>query len=208
MLVKYILTILIFAFIAAGGIYFWHKNFSDNISTETSGNSTSTTQTYRSERGGFEFGYDPAIVTVASESQDQHWRNESADPGTLWAMAVLPREFEPKTNFSEARLIVGSSLNSVSLNNCMKEENGMQKIGTETMNGTNFTVFKGGGAGAGNFYDVTGYRTMRAGQCYSVEFMIHTTNIGNYPPEMGIKEFDKGKVLDVLGGMLQSFKFL
>jgi hypothetical protein len=75
------------------------------------------------------------------------------------------------------------------------------------INGTGFTVFHSVGAGAGNFYETTSYRTLRAGQCWAIEYTIHSSNIGVYPPEYGLKPFDETKLHDVLDRIAETFCF-
>lgn len=203
--VKYIFLTLVLATIVAGGVYFWQVNF---FRTTNNNSANANLTIFRNDAGGFEFGYDSKIAAQVLNTQDFSWENYASDPGTLFAIFSIPKEFEPQTNFGDARFTVGASNDNLAVGNCFKEGNSMQKSGVETLNGIDFTVFKGTGAGAGNFYEVTSYRTLHAGRCFVVEFMIHSTNIYNYPPEAGIKEFDEGKVLEVLGEMLNSFRFL
>jgi hypothetical protein len=127
----------------------------------------------------------------------------------LLAKATLPRETQPKTNFSGATFTVGTSADSDAVTGCTT--NALDGTGTNkgaaVINGVNFTKFETSDAGAGNFYDTTSYRTVRNNQCYAIEYTIHSTNIGNYSPDQGIKAFDKLSVQKVLEQMVQSFTF-
>ena len=71
-----------------------------------------------------------------------------------------------------------------------------------------FSKFTLNDAGAGNLYETTSYRGLFDGDCYAIEYTIHSTNIGNYSPDQGVKEFDKVKVQEELEKILDSFKFL
>ena len=76
------------------------------------------------------------------------------------------------------------------------------------IHGIPFTKFTFSDAGAGNLYETVSYRTKRGGECYVVEYTIHSTNIGMYSPDQGIKEFDRAKVVNMLEKMAKSFRFL
>ncbi len=91
---------------------------------------------------------------------------------------------------------------------CMVATNGEKRTGVVTINGQQFTKVTSSGAGAGNFYDTTSYRTIRDGDCYSVEYTIHSTNIHNYDPSQGIKDFDEPAVKNLLENIVKSFTFL
>ena len=77
-----------------------------------------------------------------------------------------------------------------------------------TINGVQYTKLVSSDPGAGNIYDTTSYRTVRNGQCYAIEYTIHSSQIGNYDPSMGIKAFDSTAVTAMMESMVQSFKFL
>ena len=110
----------------------------------------------------------------------------------------------PNTNFSEAKLTVNTSTNPTEIKNCTADLGGTEA----TISGYSFKKYISTDAGAGNFYETTSYKGLLDGDCYRLEYTIHSTNIGNYPPELGIKEFDKAKVQDELERIVQSFKFL
>lgn len=76
------------------------------------------------------------------------------------------------------------------------------------MNGIVFTVFHSNDAGAGNYYETTSYRTLHAGQCYAIEYTIHSGQIANYPARYGLKPFDEAQLTDVLDRIVGTFKFL
>jgi hypothetical protein len=76
------------------------------------------------------------------------------------------------------------------------------------LRGIPFTKFTFSDAGAGNLYETTSYRTKRGDECYVVEYTIHSSNIGMYSPDQGIKEFDKDKITKMLDRMVRSFQFL
>ncbi len=76
-----------------------------------------------------------------------------------------------------------------------------------SINGVTYTKLESSGAGAGNLYETTSYRTVHNGQCYAIEYTIHSSNIANYPTESGITAFDKAKVQNALESIVQSLSF-
>ena len=144
---------------------------------------------------------------IIAYSQD--WNVQTTNLGLLLAVVKIPKSFLPQTNFSEAKFTVGTSADPVAIKNCFKSDGG--SIGTTsevTVNNQKFTRITLADAGAGNFYETTSYRTIYNNQCYAIEYTIHSTNIGNYSPDQGIKEFDKQKVEPLLENIVSSFKFL
>jgi len=123
---------------------------------------------------------------------------------------TIPRAFEPQTNFADAVLNVGASDNAAAVEHCLvADPTGGQEnaASTTTLNGVPFTVFNFSDVGAGNYYETTSYRTLRAGKCYAVEYTIHSSQIMNYPPEYQLKPFDEAEVKDVLDRIVGTFKF-
>lgn len=68
---------------------------------------------------------------------------------------------------------------------------------------TNYTIAKGGDAGAGNFYEHI-YIAIPGDICRGAVLFIHSTNIGNYDPGT-IKEFDKSALLSIFATMAASY---
>lgn len=165
-----------------------------------------------SDSGGtFAFSY-PASVTVSGGDigYTQNWMVNATSSGVILAKAALSKTFQPKTNFSEATFMVGTSPDPSAVATCLtyNPSGGPSTASTkQTINGTTYTVFHSNDAGAGNRYDTTSYRVVRNNQCYAIEYTIHSTNIGNYSPDQGIKEFDAAAVMGVMDGIVKSFRF-
>jgi hypothetical protein len=141
-----------------------------------------------------------------------NWREGAAGgPGVQPFVLTIPRVFEPQTNFADAKLTVGMSSDATAVAQCLEiEPTGppdQLPTSTATINGTVFTIFHLNDAGAGNFYETTSYRTLRAGQCWAIEYTIHSGNIGNYPLEYGLKPFNEAMLHDVLDRIVGTFKF-
>ena len=139
----------------------------------------------------------------------QSWRAATNDFGEVLALVTIPKSYAPRTNFSGAEFSIGRSSDPVAVKNCFKEP-AMYGVQTEQvkLHGVTYTKFRFMDAGAGNLYETTSYRTKRGNECYVVEYTIHSTNIGMYSPDQGIREYDKNKMTEMLEKMVRSFKFL
>lgn len=139
----------------------------------------------------------------------QNWAQQSTNLGLVLAQVTIPREFMPSTNFGEAKFTVGTSADVDAVTNCLVYNLGNFTTSTNVIiNDHEFTKISFTDAGAGNFYETTTYRTIYNNQCYAIEYTIHSTNIGNYSPDQGIVEFDKAKIIEILDGIVMSFKFI
>lgn len=171
-------------------------------------------QVNRSDAGGFSIAYPldfPTDTGAVIPSTDWRYNSPEANRGVLFFALTIPKAFEPQTNFSEAKLTVGASRSGSAVSDCLAgDSNGgpMTTTSTATINGTTFVIFHSSDAGAGNLYETTSYRTIHAGQCYAVEYTIHSSQIANYPAEYGLKPFDKAKLTDVLDRIVGTFRFL
>jgi membrane-bound inhibitor of C-type lysozyme len=180
--------------------------------TQTPAPSTPAATTFTDVSKTFSFNYvEPLAVTGGGGGYSTDWMQNATTSGLVLAVVTLPRSFEPSTNFSEAKLTVGTSADADALSECLTYNSSGGPVtapSQQTINGVTYSVFKSSDAGAGNFYDTVSYRTVRNNQCYALEYTVHTTNLGNYSPDQGIKAYDKQKVADLLTGVVQSFTFL
>lgn len=139
------------------------------------------------------------ILQPTNEGASFYWSRETVPAKTLFRI-VLPKSFQPNTNFSEATLSFYATDDSLSAKNCLTAQNG------EVANGmkNNWAVFRLGDAGAGNYYETTSYRMLKNGACVALDAVVHSVNVGNYPPELGIKEFDHQAVEQKLAEVLDT----
>ena len=138
------------------------------------------------------------------------WEMNAKQNGLLLAIVNVPRSYMPKTNFSEAKLTIGESSDTNAVKNCLADTSGGMNINgvPTTVSGYPFTKFTFEDAGAGNFYETTSYRSVLNGNCYAIEYTIHSTNIGNYSPDQGITEFDKTKITNDLESIVKSLRLI
>jgi len=136
------------------------------------------------------------------------WRLDAKQKGMLLARVSIPKVYMPNTNFSNAYLTVGASTVPKEITSCTNPGSGEVKEGMKDISGYPFTRFAKNGAAAGNLYETVSYRGLLDGDCYALEYTIHSTNIANYSPDQNIKEFDKAKVQNEFEKIIASFKFL
>jgi hypothetical protein len=162
---------------------------------------------YTDETYGFSLRYDKRLaVSSVENNSDKSWSINTAVPGKRIVTLTLSRDFLPNTNFSDGTVSVGASNEDAALENCLVAENGEKGV-TVPLPDPTFKVLEQTGAGAGNFYEVRSYRTLRNGYCIALERMIHSTNIFNYDPSQNITEFDRAAVEDILDRVIYSFHF-
>jgi hypothetical protein len=164
--------------------------------------------------GGFSIAYPLDFDTqdnyLATSSTD--WRlDANGVSGIKYFTLTVPRAFEPQTNFADATLTVGASGNNTAAAQCLAlDASGGPATATSsiTINGINFIVFTSTGAGAGNYYETTSYRTLHAGKCYAVEYTVHSGQIANYPSSYNLQPFNEQQIGSVMRNIVDTFKFM
>ena len=168
-----------------------------------------TWQTVRNDVGGFRVAYPLDFFGTSFQPlPTEAWsQNSFGISGMKFLELDIPKAFEPQTNFDDAKLTIGRSANAGK--ECLAPSmEGPSSFSTTTINGVDFAKFEISNAGAGNLYQSTLYRTLHNGQCYAVEYTIHSSQLGNYPPEYHLRQFDSTKLTDVLDRIVGTFKFL
>lgn len=172
--------------------------------------SPSSTTDFTDPSGTFSFQY-PSIATLSGNTRELgiDWRENTTRTGMLLAKVTVPGVIQPHTNLADSRFTVGTSSDAMAVKNCLSDTpNGAGKGTKVTINGVEFTKLAMSDAGAGNLYETTSYRTVQNDQCYAVEYTIHSTQLANYPVELGIQAYDKTAITELFEGIVQSFKFL
>lgn len=208
-------TIIVIILIALG---FWVWKGARYASAPTTSTSTATSTSsevkdYSDPQGAFSFRYPHSYAvtgrqSASSSAEGMGWSLFSQRPGLVLAKAYISREYMPNTNFSEAWFAVGWSNDPEAIRNCTKNPSDRAiTAASTTISGLPFTSFSATGAGAGNYYDTVEYRAILDGDCWALDRTSHYTNLGNYDPSLGVKEFDKAKVESDLESMVKSFQF-
>ncbi|MFZ2804167.1 MAG: MliC family protein [Patescibacteria group bacterium] len=196
------------AFLSENGTNTYEDCVAGTTTAHASGSKTFTDQGQT-----FSFTY-PSNLTVSGGGvgYTSDWSyNFATTTGLLLAEVDLPSSMQPNTNLVDAKLTVGTSADTEAIATCLTQPSGYQQTPSSapvTVNGVTFTKFISGDNGAGNIYDITSYRTLRNSQCYAVEYVIHSGNIGNYDPSAGISMFDEQAIQNTMEGIVQSFTFL
>lgn len=192
------------AFVTENGKNTYTGCVAGSVAQTTGGN------TFTDQSKTFSIAY-PVVAVLSGGEGDytQSWMQSATTSGLLLAKLLIPRAFEPNTNFLDAQLTVGASADPSAVAACAKSpSNENVKQEEASINGVKFSKVRYSDAGAGNIYDVTSYRTVRSDQCYAVEFVVHTTHVENYPKSAGITAYDDAKIRGVLDTAVQSFTFL
>jgi len=136
------------------------------------------------------------------------WTAPATTTGMQLAKIVVPKSFEPGTNFGDAWFSVGVSSDPSAVASCFSTLSGSSDSSVPaTIGGITFAKLEFSGAGAGNRYDTTSYRAVRDGQCYAIEYTIHYGVFENYPAG-SVTKFDEAKVARALDEVAQSFRFV
>ena len=160
--------------------------------------------------GKFVFDYNPFYKAYQSNNTlSTEWKLNAKQKGVLLARISIPNSYMSNTNFSSAYLTIGASTDPKEINACtIATSNDEVKGDNKTINGYPFFKFVSSDAGAGNFYETTSYRGLLDGDCYAIEYTIHSTNINNYSVDQNIVEFDKAKIQNEFEKIIASFEFL
>ncbi len=168
--------------------------------------STSSWATFQSDKYGFSFRYPMELEMMNPVGMWKYFASATST-GVQVVKLEVPKIFEPGTNFGDAEFNVGVSSASSDMQDCFLPMNGEAASSTLYLNGTTFYGFAGEDAGAGNYYQVESYRAVHDNACYDIDMIVHSTNLANYPPEFGLKQFDENKIHGLLSEILQSFTF-
>ena len=185
------------------------STYEDCVANASDINATAGDSVFVDQGKTISFSYPNAFNLSGGEiGYSSSWRTNTQTLGITIAKVIIPKDSQPKTNFSEATFSIGTSSDKTAIKNCLLPTNGERAKGTAVINGITYTKITLTEAGAGNYYDTTSYRTIQNKQCYAVEYTIHSTNFASYDPNLGIGEFDTQKVVTDLETMISSINFL
>jgi photosystem II stability/assembly factor-like uncharacterized protein len=148
------------------------------------------------------------ILDYSDEFAPTDWQLPFTTKGTplLNLYFIAPSYYYPTTNLVEAGLVLTATTDPGIVSTCTQPSNQTSEkvTGEVTVNGHTFTRSEFTGAAAGNEYDQVFYRTVSGGKCIEVIFLIHSGNIGNYPPGT-VVEFDLARLLNKFEEVLTTF---
>lgn len=161
---------------------------------------TSNLQTYTNSTYHFHFTYPKEFNFVTA-----NYGNLS----TKIVQVQLSSAAYPKTNFGDAALTVSMS-SAQNLEQClnMNSPEGSSGFGPSPIdvNGVNFYLANGSGAGAGNLYEAKVYRTFRGLSCFEIAETLHTANIDNFAPGT-VEAVNKVRVWERMNSIFTTFQF-
>ena len=169
------------------------------ITTSTQGGEENW-NTYASSTAAFSIGY-PSDYTV-----DEQYVYDQLGPGRYipGVRFVIPTSMATGTNLSDYD--TGVSVETLpKATNCSASFflYDSPKAVSYTDNGVTYSVASTSGAGAGNFYEEEVWAIPGTKPCIAVRYFIHSTNIGNYPPDT-VTEFDRQALLEQFDKIRQS----
>jgi hypothetical protein len=148
-------------------------------------------QTYSNAAYGFQFQY-------PMEAQ------KTGDDNGTFTRILLP--FAPETNLKEKYLDVRVSADSSACQSPLAELSMLENTETVILNGLTFLKQTGEDRGAGHIHQWVGYSTAQNGICVNLDFILHSTNPGNYatPPPV----FDISAESAIFEQMLSTFNWI
>ena len=195
------IILLLFAIIVVlSGIFFFVKKPSIPASSQN-GTATSTEKTYLDPSLHYSIRY------PADFSPNTAYSYTALGPGKdiHGVSFTVPSSMSAGTNLSsDTYLSVESMATSTCSALAFLDEPASTSTQTIVENGTTYEIAKGGGAAAGNFYEEYVYALPKTNPCIAIRYFIHSTNIGNYPPNT-VKAYDKEALLSSFDEMRRSF---
>lgn len=119
---------------------------------------------------------------------------------------IDPDFYAPRTNLSEAYAVLADSDDPAVVASCTQPPTEVPETvtGQVPVNRYSFIRSEFSGAAAGNRYDQVAYRTVWKNHCIELVFLIHSTNIDNYPPG-AVVEYDHATLMNKFEAILDSF---
>ncbi|MBP6911806.1 MAG: hypothetical protein KBB88_01220 [Candidatus Pacebacteria bacterium] len=157
----------------------------------------------------FSFTYNPFFSVFEDEKTlSKNWKLNAEENGVLLARLDIPQSYFSDTNFSGAMLTIGQSSAEKEIRECLTTSHlGPDTSVDATIDNFPAKKYHWTDAGAGNFYETTSYHTIVDGDCFVLEYTIHSTNIGNYTSEQNIQEFNKEKITKELEEIIKNISF-
>ncbi len=158
---------------------------------------------YESKDFGFSLAY-PESADIQSQNFEGYLPVTQSGVVAIF----LPKTLFEKINLGEAGVFVGVSPKPEAVRDCEIVGRGEanKDLGIVMINGAAFHGFQGVGVGAGNYYDMTIYRTVKNGSCYEIVELLHSGNIYNYLSG-AVVEFDRVKFSGILEKIVRTFSF-
>ncbi len=158
------------------------------------------------------FGFSDPRYLVGLSYTDEFAPTDVQIPVNLKGTPLLTLSFidstfySPRTNLSEAYLLLAVTADPAIVSTCTQPSTQVAETvtGQVSINNHAFTRSEFSGAAAGNRYDQVTYRTVWADKCIEMVSLVHSTNIGNYPPGT-VVEYDRAALQSKFEAVLNTF---
>lgn len=124
-----------------------------------------------------------------------------------FTLQFIDTPYYTKTNLGEAYLFFGFHKDPQIVATCADPNpNGAGEFveGSQGIGGISFTHSTTDGAGAGNYYHEEIYRGAKNNICYEIIAFFHSSNVGNFPPEFGIQEFNRDAIMQKMKNVIST----
>jgi hypothetical protein len=205
-------TIVISLLVAAGILFLYYIPLKEpffSLQLPRATENTADWRTYTNQLFSLSLKY-PPIASTQSGSTGPLPEFYNLGPNTKIFSVNIPRSFQSRTNFDGASLVAETNSDKNVVDQCLNppaDQGFTDAFDQRMIGGTVFHTFTHQEGAAGNFYELTSYRAVRNGSCFVFTSLIHYDDIGNYPPESGIKEYNKASVTNLLETILDTVHF-
>jgi hypothetical protein len=150
------------------------------------------------------FNYNIIYPTFLTLQDDAPLSFVNMDVGTT---LTFPDSMTTSTNLGEAKILLGRIKDGFGDDNCLPKEGEIFRDPTMTVNINGLKFYKNSfvGAGLGNRWETINYATKDDGKCFNITLWLHSTVLENYPPELGLKQFDRDKFIMAFEFILANF---
>ncbi len=218
LLSKFYQTIITVVVIAIGVVFIYHVSITQSLfnlkikSTPTATPDYSTWHSYTNQKYGVSFKYPAAFQLVPGKTGPlAEWQLYGLTNGIEIVSIEIPSSFQIRTNFMGASLRIGLSTDATAVKECLSPPTSFgyrDAYNQRVIGGVVFQEFTRSDTAAGNSYEFTSYHAVRDTGCEVLEYSIHKTNIQNYPPEAGRKEFDHTAIVNTREAVLDTVQFV
>lgn len=175
--------------------------------TPMTNNETANWKTYSNTKYGFEIKYPNDFELYTNVNKMKILSYIPVCNPDMAVCLYYSKDNQRDTNFGGAGISVDILKNSGTEASCLMVKEGEEKTGFITLDGVNFDIYKGGGATAGHLEEYFNYRAFKNNYCYQITLRKTETNISNFDPSLGVKEYDWNEVMASQEQVLSTFKF-
>lgn len=151
-------------------------------------------ETYTNSNYGFEIKYPNNFVLYTDIGKVKPLSYIPVCDDNMVACLSYSKDNHKNTNFEGAGVSVGVLKDSGNEASCLMEREGEGKTGSVSINGQDFSIYKGSGAAAGHSEEFWNYRAFKNSNCFQITLRTTGANISNFDPASGVKEYNWNEV--------------